>query len=206
MSIDCFTHAARSPGPKSAVFGMTASTLMYSCGPFTSGGRFGLSRAFCAVSCASSTTAFSESSSNSRVDALPCFWPWRTLMVSCWSYCTMFTVIEELAQRVADRSPPSKFTSTVSALAMFRTLSVSALISSCEYIIVHQVYQREAPMKSSRLSRLTPYLLSVLRLVAAFIYIAHGTQKMFGVPGHPFHAPLIAATTMGAAGVLETTG
>ena len=61
-------------------------------------------------------------------------------------------------------------------------------------------------MKSSGLSRLTPYLLSVLRLVAASVYIAHGTQKMFGVPGHPFHAPVIAATMMGAAGVLETIG
>ena len=61
-------------------------------------------------------------------------------------------------------------------------------------------------MKSSGLSRLTPYLLSVLRLVAAFVYIAHGTQKLFGVPGHPFHAPVMAATMMTAAGVLETIG
>jgi len=61
-------------------------------------------------------------------------------------------------------------------------------------------------MKSSGLSRLTPYLLSVLRLVAASLYIAHGTQKLFGVPGHPFHAPVFAVTLMFAAGVLETCG
>src|SRR4051812_48600254 len=47
----------------------------------------------------------------------------------------MFTVMDELAQRVADRSPPSKLTSTASALVMLRTLSVSALISSREYIM-----------------------------------------------------------------------
>ena len=58
-------------------------------------------------------------------------------------------------------------------------------------------------MKSSGLS---PYLLSVLRLVAAFVYAAHGTQKLFGVPGHPFRAPVFAVTLMFAAGVLETFG
>jgi putative oxidoreductase len=61
-------------------------------------------------------------------------------------------------------------------------------------------------MKSSGHSSLTQYLLSLLRLAAAFVYLAHGTQKMFGVPGHPFHAPVFAATMIGAAGVIETIG
>jgi putative oxidoreductase len=55
-------------------------------------------------------------------------------------------------------------------------------------------------------SRLTPYLLSVLRIVAAALFIAHGTSKLFGVPGHPFHAPVPAMTLLFAAGVLETFG
>jgi putative oxidoreductase len=61
-------------------------------------------------------------------------------------------------------------------------------------------------MKSVGLSRLTPYLLSVLRIAAASVYVAHGTQKLFGVPGHPFHAPVFAATLLFAAGVIETVG
>ena len=114
----------------------------------------------------------------------------------------MFTVIDELAQRVADRSPPSKFTSTASAFAMLRTLSVSALISSREYIMVRSSLSKRHGDEES----VTPYLLSVLRLAAAFVYVAHGTQKLFGVPGHPFHAPVFAATMLGAAGVIETIG
>ena len=55
-------------------------------------------------------------------------------------------------------------------------------------------------------SRLTPYLLSALRIAAGALYIAHGTQKLFGVPGQPFHAPVFAVTLMFAAGVLETCG
>ena len=55
-------------------------------------------------------------------------------------------------------------------------------------------------------SRLTPYLLSALRIVAAGLYIAHGTQKLFGVPGRALHAPVFALTLMFAAGVLETCG
>jgi putative oxidoreductase len=55
-------------------------------------------------------------------------------------------------------------------------------------------------------SGLTPFLLSVLRIVAAALFLAHGTQKLFGVPGHPFHLPVMATTLLFAAGVLETAG
>ena len=61
-------------------------------------------------------------------------------------------------------------------------------------------------MKSSGLSSLAQYLLSLLRLASAFVYLAHGTQKLFGVPGHPFHAPVFSATMIGAASVIETIG
>lgn len=61
-------------------------------------------------------------------------------------------------------------------------------------------------MNSRSLSRFTAYLQSALRIVAAFIFIAHGTQKMFGVPGHTFHAPMLSASLLGVAGVLETIG
>jgi putative oxidoreductase len=55
------------------------------------------------------------------------------------------------------------------------------------------------------LSRLTPHLLSVLRVVAAFLFIAHGTQKLLGFPPD---APRLqfAVSLIGAAGVIETVG
>lgn len=58
----------------------------------------------------------------------------------------------------------------------------------------------------------SPRLLSVLRIVAAFLYIAHGTQKLFGTPsmgpggpGGPGGGPPLLSL-FGAAGVLETFG
>ena len=59
-------------------------------------------------------------------------------------------------------------------------------------------------MKTS-LSRLTPHLLSVLRIVAALLFIAHGTQKLLGFPPGPPRLQL-ALSLMGAAGVIETVG
>ncbi|HYK09876.1 MAG TPA: DoxX family protein [Gemmatimonadales bacterium] len=47
-------------------------------------------------------------------------------------------------------------------------------------------------------------LLSVLRIVAAFTYMAHGTQKLFGFPGDAVHVPYISL--YGLAGVIETAG
>lgn len=52
----------------------------------------------------------------------------------------------------------------------------------------------------------TPRLLSILRIVAAFLFMAHGAQKLFGFlmpPGRPT-PPLLS--TGGIAGVLEFFG
>jgi len=52
----------------------------------------------------------------------------------------------------------------------------------------------------------TPRLLSVLRIIAAFLFIAHGAQKLFGFlapPGAP-SPPL--ASQIGAGGILEFFG
>ena len=61
-------------------------------------------------------------------------------------------------------------------------------------------------MKSSVVSRLTAYLQSVLRMVAAFVYIAHGTQKLFGFPVSGPRPGVALLSLLGAAGVLETFG
>jgi len=54
-----------------------------------------------------------------------------------------------------------------------------------------------------KFTKAAPYLQSVLRIVAAFIFVVHGTQKLFAFPAGP-RFPL--ASLMGVAGVLETVG
>jgi putative oxidoreductase len=59
----------------------------------------------------------------------------------------------------------------------------------------------------------TPYLLSVLRIVAAFLLMQHGLQKVFGVlvptpaPGAPSsHGTFTLLSLSGVAGILEFVG
>jgi putative oxidoreductase len=51
----------------------------------------------------------------------------------------------------------------------------------------------------------SPWLLSILRIVTGFLFIAHGTQKMLGFPV-PRSSPLVLWSLSGAAGVLELVG
>ena len=62
-------------------------------------------------------------------------------------------------------------------------------------------------MNWSSLSRWEPQALSVLRIVTGFLFLAHGTQKLFGFPAGPqpsTRPPL--ASLMGVGGLLEFVG
>ncbi|MGH8822813.1 MAG: DoxX family protein [Rhodoferax sp.] len=50
-----------------------------------------------------------------------------------------------------------------------------------------------------------PRALSVLRIVTGFLYIQHGTGKMFGFPV-PQHGPFDLFSLLGVAGTLEVVG
>lgn len=51
-----------------------------------------------------------------------------------------------------------------------------------------------------------PHLRSILRIVAGFLFMAHGTQKLFGMPVSQPRDPVELVSLMGAAGVLEAFG
>lgn len=58
-------------------------------------------------------------------------------------------------------------------------------------------------------TRWSPILLSILRIVAAFLFLCHGADKLFNVPGGPF--TLISSAKLftlapGLAGILEFGG
>ena len=59
-------------------------------------------------------------------------------------------------------------------------------------------------MKGAPVNRWSPYLLSILRITAAFVYMVHGTQKLFGFPA-PFPMPHLPPLFL-AGGIIETFG
>jgi len=58
----------------------------------------------------------------------------------------------------------------------------------------------------SMLDAWAPQLRSVLRIVAALLYLLHGTSKLFGVPPTASGATVPLASRLGVAGVIEIVG
>ena len=56
------------------------------------------------------------------------------------------------------------------------------------------------------LSHFAPYLLSILRIVAALLFLEHGTQKLFGIPPGPPFTGFPNFSLLGIAGMLEVFG
>jgi putative oxidoreductase len=50
-----------------------------------------------------------------------------------------------------------------------------------------------------------PHVLSVLRIVAGFLYMSHGMEKLFGFPA-AFPSPVHLMSLIGVAGILECFG
>ena len=49
-------------------------------------------------------------------------------------------------------------------------------------------------------------ILSVVRIVSAYIFMLHGTQKMFSFPSEPFSEYVLMSLSPGLAGLLEVFG
>jgi putative oxidoreductase len=65
-----------------------------------------------------------------------------------------------------------------------------------------------SPTVTTRWSTWAPYLLSVLRIIAAFLFMQFGTAKLFAFPGAviPGGGTAAVASLPGVAGVLEAFG
>lgn len=59
---------------------------------------------------------------------------------------------------------------------------------------------------TSTYAQWTPRLLSVLRIVTGFLFMAHGGQKLLGYPAAMPGGPAPLASMMGVAGILELVG
>lgn len=61
----------------------------------------------------------------------------------------------------------------------------------------------EEPIMDATLASWSPRILSVLRIVSAYLLLLHGTAKLLGVPFVPMFADLQIASLYGVAGIIE---
>jgi len=62
---------------------------------------------------------------------------------------------------------------------------------------------------SNSWTKASPYLLSILRIVAAFLFLCHGADKLFNLPAGPFtliDSAKLFTLAPGVAGILEFGG
>jgi putative oxidoreductase len=62
------------------------------------------------------------------------------------------------------------------------------------------------PVDQATLQSWTPRALAVLRIVTAYLFLSHGTSKLFGVPHEPMFDGLQVFSLIGLAGILELAG
>ena len=63
-----------------------------------------------------------------------------------------------------------------------------------------------ATPSSALLATWTPRLLGILRIITGFLYLQHGTAKLFGAPHVAMFDGLQVFSLMGVAGILELVG
>jgi putative oxidoreductase len=68
-------------------------------------------------------------------------------------------------------------------------------------VVASILAQHEGSPMFDRFSAYAPQALAVLRIVAALLFIAHGTQKLFGFPAAEFSPPMFSIFWF--AGVIE---
>ena len=66
--------------------------------------------------------------------------------------------------------------------------------------------QKELSQMSSTLDRWSPYALAILRIVAALLFMEHGTQKLFGFPAPPGSGTPPLMSLFGIGAILEFVG
>ena len=76
---------------------------------------------------------------------------------------------------------------------------------SVDIVRATSIPEKESEMLNS-MNRYAPHALSVLRIVAALIFIAHGTQKILGFPAPPASGLPAMFTLYWGAGMIEIIG